>query len=104
MPLRRALIVLVLSLVATQGANAQPPTERPGANGGAVAARTPDGRPDLQGVWHYATATPLERFPEFAARAFITEEEEAAWLAKQLAIRNNTSATRRIQRTILGAK
>ena len=89
MLLRRALIVLVLSLLTTQGAIAQTPTERPVANGGAVAPRTPDGRPDLQGVWHYATATPLERFPEFADRAFITEEEAVAWLAKQLATRNN---------------
>ena len=88
MPLRRALIVLVLSLARDPGRHRATPDRAPRCKRGAVAARTPDGRPDLQGVWHYATATPLERFPEFADRAFITEEEAAAWLAKQLAIRN----------------
>ena len=25
--------------------------------------RTPDGQPDLQGVWNFSTATPMERSP-----------------------------------------
>jgi hypothetical protein len=29
--------------------------------------RTPDGKPDLQGVWNSATLTPFERPKEFAA-------------------------------------
>ena len=77
---RRALIVLVLSHLATQDAIAQPPTERQGPNGGAVAPRTPDGRPDLQGVWHYATATPLERLAEFADRPFVSEADLGVFL------------------------
>jgi hypothetical protein len=89
MLLRRAAIVLVLSLLATQGVTAQPPTERQGPNRGAVASRAPDGRPDLQGVWHYATATPLQRFPEFADRPFISDEEAAAWVVKQLSERSS---------------
>ena len=44
MLLRRALIPPALSPLATQGVIAQPPTERPAANGGAVTQRTPDGR------------------------------------------------------------
>jgi hypothetical protein len=39
--------------------------------------RTPDGRPDLQGVWDYRTATPLERPPEFAGKQFLTDQEIA---------------------------
>ena len=39
--------------------------------------RTPDGRPDLQGVWDFRTVTPLERPEDLADRAFLTEEEAA---------------------------
>lgn len=41
--------------------------------------RTVDGRPDLQGVWYFGSATPLERPKEFAGRAFLTPEEAAAF-------------------------
>jgi hypothetical protein len=40
--------------------------------------RTPDGRPDLQGVWTNATLTPLERPTSFGERRFLTEAEAAA--------------------------
>ena len=40
--------------------------------------RTPDGRPDLQGIWTNATLTPLERPRALADRAFLTEQEAAA--------------------------
>ena len=42
-------------------------------------ARTPDGRPDLQGLWLNDTATPLERPKEFADQAFFTPEEARAY-------------------------
>ena len=45
--------------------------------------RTPDGRPDLQGVWNFATATPLERPAELAGKQFLTDEE-AARLERQI--------------------
>ena len=41
--------------------------------------RTPWGDPDLQGVWSYATLTPLERAPELEGRAFYSPEEVAAY-------------------------
>jgi hypothetical protein len=44
---------------------------------GWVVPRTPDGQPDLQGVWDYRTATPLERPAEFAGKEFLTEREIA---------------------------
>ena len=50
--------------------------------------RTPDGHPDLQGVWNFSTATPMERPPDLAEQATLTEEEAAAWeqrLAEQRA-------------------
>ena len=40
--------------------------------------RTPDGRPDLQGIWSNATQTPLERPVEFGDKGFLTAEEAAA--------------------------
>ena len=38
-------------------------------------ARTPDGKPDLQGIWDFRTATPLERPRELAGKAVFTREE-----------------------------
>jgi hypothetical protein len=40
-------------------------------------ATTPDGKPDLQGVWTNATLTPLERPVRFADRPFMTDAEAA---------------------------
>ncbi len=44
--------------------------------------RTPDGHPDLQGIWNYSTITPLERPSELAAKEFLSDQEAAA-LAKR---------------------
>jgi hypothetical protein len=37
--------------------------------------RTPDGKPDMQGIWNAATVTPLERPAEYAGRPVLSEEE-----------------------------
>jgi hypothetical protein len=74
-------LAVLLSLVAvalggSASVGAQPPatagTRRPW-----TVPRTPDGRPDLQGVWTNATLTPLERPRAMADRAFLTEKEAA---------------------------
>jgi hypothetical protein len=39
--------------------------------------RTADGRPDLQGVWSFATITPLERPTELKDKQVLTEQEAA---------------------------
>ena len=44
--------------------------------------RTPDGHPDLQGVWYIATLTGLERPAMFAGKAALTEAEAKAFAAK----------------------
>ena len=41
--------------------------------------RTPWGAPDLQGVWDFRTLTPLERPEALADKAFLSEEEAAAF-------------------------
>ncbi len=48
------------------------------ASGDWVAPRTPDGQPDIQGVWTNATMTPLERPGDLAGKAFFSESEAAA--------------------------
>ncbi len=43
----------------------------------AATLRTPWGDPDLQGIWSYATFTPLQRPATLAGREFLTPEEVA---------------------------
>src|SRR5436190_6904708 len=45
-------------------------------------ARTPDGQPDLQGVWLSKSATPLERPKALEGRAVLTDEEVAQLQAR----------------------
>lgn len=49
--------------------------------------RTPDGQPDLQGVWTNPTITPFERPANLGTKAYLTEQEAAA-LEKQAAATN----------------
>ena len=60
-------LALTLSAVAAQGGQA-----------GSVAetVRTPDGKPDLGGVWDFRTLTPLQR-PEEQVEAMLTDEQAA---------------------------
>ena len=51
------------------------------------APRTAWGEPDLQGVWDFRTATPLQRPASQADKAFLTEEEAAAFEAQGAARR-----------------
>jgi hypothetical protein len=50
--------------------------------------RTREGRPDLEGIWTYATLTPLERPAEFAGKAFLTDAEATAFERKTLQVQN----------------
>jgi len=58
----------------------------PRANGGSM--KTPEGTPDLQGTWSFATLTPFERPAEFGTKAMLTKEEAAAYAKKTLEQRN----------------
>ncbi len=51
---------------------------------GSETLRTPDGHPDISGVWDFRTVTPLERPEEFADQAFLSEEEVAAYAAERV--------------------
>ncbi len=50
--------------------------------------KTPDGQPDLQGVWTNITITPLERPPELAGKAFLTDQEAAEYEKRVVAANN----------------
>jgi hypothetical protein len=41
--------------------------------------RTPDGKPDLQGIWDFRTVTPMERPREFGDKATLTAAEAAEY-------------------------
>lgn len=45
--------------------------------------RTADGHPDLEGVWNNSTRTPLERPPEFAGHATLTDADAKVWEEKE---------------------
>jgi len=51
--------------------------------------RTPDGQPDLEGVWDAASLTPLERPAELGNKEFYTPEEIAAYEKKRMHDMNN---------------
>jgi len=72
-----AIVVLVLAPLAAAG--------QPGVAQWTV-PRTPDGQSDLQGVWSFATITPLERPSRHAGRHLLP--------AEAVAQENQTAATR----------
>ena len=67
-------------------------------------AQTPWGDPDLQGVWSYATLTPLQRPAEVEGRPLFTPEEVAAWTTRAKTDRPRSPRGRpwRLQRPLAG--
>ena len=51
-----------------------------------TAARTPDGQPDLQGVWSFAVGIPLERPGKFGEKQAVDEETGEALELKKVAV------------------
>ena len=49
---------------------------------------TPWGAPDLQGIWSFATLTPMQRPAELADRSVLTAEEAAAYEQRDAEIRS----------------
>ena len=69
---RNIRLALVVAAAALGGVSAA------GQSGAWTPPRTPDGQPNLQGVWTNATITPLERPANLRDKAFLTEAEAAA--------------------------
>ena len=79
--LRWCAVSVPFTLVVCAASGAVPKAQQAATSSSAsawAAPLTPDGRPDLQGVWTNATLTPLERPKQLADRAFLTEDEAAA--------------------------
>jgi hypothetical protein len=68
------MLFLVGVFVAAVSSNAQSPRPAPGTW---TAPRTPDGHPDLQGIWTTHTFTPLQRPERYANQEFLTDQEAA---------------------------
>jgi hypothetical protein len=72
---RSVAVILTVAFLMTASAVGQAP--QPLSNKNWTVPRTPDGKPDLQGVWSNAIITPLERPAAFANKEFFTEAEAA---------------------------
>ena len=62
-------------VIATIGASQDTSTPQPGSSSSWTQTKTPWGDPDLQGVWRYEAAIPLERPARFQGRESLTDEE-----------------------------
>ncbi len=71
-----AIVAVVVAVAVPVAGQSTPP--RPKASSSSTVSRTADGHPDLQGVWLFATLTPLQRPDNLAGRTHLTDEEIAA--------------------------
>jgi len=84
---RVAVVIAGLALASLAPAAQTRPAAPASSAPKAALARTPDGKPDLEGVWNFANITPLERPARFADKEFLTEAEAAAFEAAAAANR-----------------
>jgi hypothetical protein len=64
-------------------AQSGPAAAKPTGAGRYVQPKTPDGHPDLQGVWDFRTITPLERPQSLGNKQELTDQEAAAFEAAE---------------------
>ena len=79
--MRYPYLLLFFAIITAQAQNEGKP--KPWA-----APHTPDGQPDLQGLWTNTSLTPFERPRDLADKEFFTPAEAAAY-AKQMAVQQN---------------
>ena len=84
MNVRRNAVALFVGAVFGVGALPALGQTAPSPPNGWTVPRTPDGQPDLQGVWDFRTITPFERPEELAGKEVMTPEEAAAFREETL--------------------
>jgi hypothetical protein len=94
--------VLVAAIAILHAGPSDAQTTRPAASSPQV-PRTADRRPDLQGVWSFATLTPLERPKEFADKEVLTAEEAAAFATRQMERQNRDNRSAQARQDVEGA-
>jgi hypothetical protein len=72
-----AIVTIAAALTLETQASGQASAASSSVKNKASDPRTPDGQPDLQGIWNTSTVTPMERPRELAAKEFFASEEEA---------------------------
>jgi hypothetical protein len=79
------LALLSLSVVGMAGQVQKSPSRAAAAvSTRGTVPRAPDGHPDLQGVWSFATLTPLERPSAFAGKQTLTPEEAETFARQRI--------------------
>jgi hypothetical protein len=78
-----SLATLFALSIAVPG-SAQPQSSKASRTNAWKIPRTPDGHPDLQGIWNSASLTPFQRPVDLGAKEFYTEEEAAAYERKRV--------------------
>ena len=83
--LSRSLSILALfAVVPVAGQTPSAPAKPTPAAKNFTVPRTPDGKPDLQGVWNSSLLTPFERPKEYASKEFFTPQEAAEFAKAEL--------------------
>src|SRR5262245_30580611 len=88
-------VVLAVVFATVPAAGQAPAGARTPAAGAKASAvpRTPDGKPDLQGVWDFRTITPMQRPTDLADKPVLTAQEAIEYEKKNQRNQDNREAT-----------
>ena len=86
-------VLLTVVMLAAMGTVHAQPAASAKAKKPWTAPRTPDGQPDLQGIWNSASGTPVERPDDLKGKEFFTEQEAINW-EKLMSARNKRDVRR----------